>query len=128
MLADRTGYNIHFWLYQGKKITEKLGLSAKPKDIVMDLINTIPQDREYIVVADSFYGGVDLAELLSNKGWKYILACRGDRPTDLFNKYIGEKLKKKGDVSSVTNPERDIQAIGVYDTKRVSTLLLCRYY
>jgi hypothetical protein len=122
VLADACGYVLSFWVYQGAQKSNELGLSAKPFDIVINLIESLPHDKNYIVVADSFYGSLALAEELQRRGWCFILACRGDRPTPLFNSHLAIGLQK-GQWKEMTNKDQSILAMSFYDIKKV--FLVC---
>jgi hypothetical protein len=85
---------------------------------VVGLVDTIPHERNYVIVADSFYGSLELAEALHAKGWAFILACRGDRPTPLFNGKLALGLKR-GEWRHLTNEEQSILAMCFHDIKKV---------
>lgn len=115
-MADEKGYIYKFWIYGGVKVA-KDKRSAAPFDVVMDLLEDIPQGNN-IILADSFYGSFELAEALSKKGWRFIIACHGDRKSAHFNDYLARQLKK-GEWRCMTNDELGILAMSFYDVKKV---------
>jgi hypothetical protein len=105
-------------LYQGAKKGEETGHCAKPFLIVTDMLDVIPQTDNHIIYADSYYGSYELAEALATAGYLFIIACRGDRPTELFNKHLGIRLGK-GKWSSMSHEELGMLATSFHDTKKV---------
>lgn len=82
-IADSESYLWDFYLYRGK--------SMSIVKIVLTLVLTIPFVFGFLVIADSYFGGLELAFILALLGVRYILACKTDRPGFLFD----PKKKKK---------------------------------
>jgi hypothetical protein len=114
-LADRNGYLWDFWLYQGTE-SER---SGKPADIVMDFVfNALrEQHKPHIIVADSFYGGLKLAEALHEKKLGCLFSCKSDRPSYLFSKCLHNDLAK-GEFQYINN--RNFSAMTYYDKSKVN--------
>jgi hypothetical protein len=117
-MADDTGYIYKFWIYKGVKKNNEISTpSAKPHDIVMDMLNVVPSGN-YIILADSYYGSGNLAVDLAKAGFRFIIACRGDRPKEWFNNYLAPRLAK-GEWRCMTHEELGILAMTFSDTKKV---------
>lgn len=114
------GYLYSFWIYEGKERSAEKGLSASPGDVVTGLVDTVLPNHRWnrIVIADSFFGSLQLAEDLNQRGWKFILASRLDRPTHLFANDLARQLPK-GQWKGKVNPEGGILAVCFHDTKKV---------
>ena len=54
------------------------------KDTAMRMISKLP-DKGFVIYADSYFGGLDLADCIEQNGNGCVLACRKDRPSWLFN-------------------------------------------
>jgi hypothetical protein len=95
-------------------------LSASSSKVVLGLVDTILpnlwQDR--VVIADSFFGSLQLAEDLDKRGWKFILASRLDRPSQLFARDLACQLPK-GQWKGKVSPTGEILAVCFHDTKKV---------
>lgn len=90
-MADESGFLWSFWLYEGADG----GQRAKPTDIVMDFIEQIPGDvKQHIIITDSYYGSVDLAQKCTDKGYKFLFCCKSDKPSALFKDILHKSLKK----------------------------------
>jgi len=90
--AESNGYLLSIWIYKG---SEKQERSAKPKDIIIDFVNEFQADKDkFVFYMDSYYGGLSLAQYLSENGYKFIMNCKSDRPTFLFKNHLQLKLKK----------------------------------
>jgi hypothetical protein len=73
-----------FWLYQGKNS----GRSGRPSDIVIDFAKYVTKTttpKPHIMVADSYYGSLDLANLLHEMKWGFLISCKKDRPNETFS-------------------------------------------
>lgn len=81
----------------------------------MDLVEILP-NIPYVILADSFYGSLSLAEELQEKDRLFILCCRGDRPSQIFNDYLARNLPKG---SWKYMHKKEILATGFYDVKKV---------
>jgi hypothetical protein len=117
-LADSTGYLYKFWIYRGAEKAAELNQDARPFYIVTDMLDVVSQDANHIIYADSFYGSAELADALATAGYKFILACRGDRPSEYFNKYLAQRLGKHK-WRSMSNEELGVLALSFHDTKKV---------
>jgi len=90
-MADMSGYIYGLWVYKGSKDAIH---SAKPRDVVLDYVKIFSLDDNHIFIVDSYYGSLKLAVALSELGYKFIMTCRGDRPTTLFKDYLQKGLHK----------------------------------
>jgi len=91
--ADSKGYLLSLWLYKGADKQER---QAKPKDIVMDFTQEFSENKDKIVFyMDSYYGGLNLAIDLAEKGFQFVMTCKSDRPSFLFKNFLQLKLKKR---------------------------------
>ncbi len=67
----------------------------------MDFIGDLPQnDGVFTVYVDNWYGSESLAHYLNSMGVKFVLCCKGNRPTYLFNGGLTSFLSQKGDVKA----------------------------
>jgi hypothetical protein len=123
-LCDESGYVIAFWIYEGKVRTAAKGKSANPTDIVSDLAATQENNKNFVVIADSYFGSLTLAEKLHNEGWRFILCCRNDRPSGLFKGKLADCLRK-GEWQTAVRPDRKILAVTFFDKKKISFLTNC---
>jgi hypothetical protein len=117
-LADQEFYLYDFWLYQG----EESRRNHSPTGIVLDFADAIIKESpglSYIWVADSFYGSLNLAEELHSRNQGCLLSCRSDRPSFLFNNFLGNKLEKKHWASIDC---QKFSAITVHDKAKVNLL------
>ena len=88
-----------------------------------------------ILVADSYYGSLELARELDAAGWLFILACQANRPAWLFSAKSEEgpalqKRLKKGEWAWVTDQEGKLIAVSFYDSGRcnfLSNYAVCIY-
>lgn len=89
-IADSNHYLWHFFLYRGKGQTIV--------KTVWSLVKTLPfySAGNYVVIADSYFGGLELAYVLLFSGVHFILACKNDRPAFLFDSTQKKKGKGKG--------------------------------
>lgn len=90
-MADNHAYMWSFWIYRGKNQQSE---SAKPSDIVLNFIKKIPSNNNHIIIADSYYGSLALAEDIHKLGYKFILSAKKDRPSWLFKKGLHRNLCK----------------------------------
>ena len=116
-LTDFNFYLWDFWLYEGSE-SER---SGKPTDIVMDFATNVTkiQHKPHIIVADSYYGSLNLAQQLHNMKLGCLFSCRADKPTDLFTGYLHNGLTK-GNFNHINN--RTFSAITYYDKAKVNLL------
>lgn len=115
-MADETRYLLDFIpRFKGSKLT--------PSAVIQQFTSLLPQPSKsygtYIVVGDSRFGSVDIAEKLHSEGFLFILANGKARPSFLwkyglhYNLRQGEeKAAKKG----------DLLATSTYSRKRVNLL------
>ena len=87
--------------------------------------NRICQDKKQgrILVADSYYGGMDLADELQKQKSPFVMACTSSRPSFLFGKKAGMQrslAKHKWDWS--TNENGSMIGVSFYDTGRINFL------
>lgn len=111
-LADTSGYIFDFWIYAGNST----GQSAKPQEIVENLVKTLPRIvPRYCVYADCFYGSEKLAISLHSKGYDFVLSCQGNRPSYLFTESLDKGLEK-GSWKSLYNQKENMIATSFHDT------------
>lgn len=89
-LADENGVMYHLKLYEGK---EKSG-SVSTRELVNEMVDKLPKGIHYVVFADQYFGGLDLAVDLSKKGYKFVLAAQSTCPSYLFKNDLDVNLKK----------------------------------
>jgi len=65
---------------------------------------------------DSYYGGLNLAIDLAEKGFQFVMTCKSDRPSFLFKNFLQLKLKK-GMYRQVAEQKHSIVATSFSDTK-----------
>ncbi len=113
-LCDNSGYIYAFWFYQGDHPTLH--------DLVDDFAAHV-EDRkdEVVIVLDSFYGGYDIMETLSSKGFKYIMACQQNRPAAIWSQKMTVTAKGKWQ-SLVKN---GVMALKFIDKKAVCLFTNC---
>ena len=114
--CDSNKYLYDFWFFKGKKKNqEKKGKSNLqnsqysndfgsidtlsepsniPSDIVEKFVNILPEPEKRLILADNYYGSLDLGEKLSKRDVYYIFTCNKNRPGFLF-KNMDQGLKKK---------------------------------
>lgn len=89
-VADSSGYVLDFWIYRGAQFN-----SLAPTEVAFDFIKQWSAMKTLILwITDAGYGSLQLAELLSKEGYKFILACGSNRPTFLFKDMLQPQLKK----------------------------------
>lgn len=86
------------------------------------MLEKYPQ-QPYVVVADSYYSSLELAEELTERKLPCILSCRADRPTGLFSSYLHSRLQKK-ETNYVYNSK--FSAISYFDKAKVN--LITNYF
>lgn len=116
-LADSNYYLWDFWLYEG---TDSLQ-SSKPDDIVLDFVHKSLKDghKPHIIVADSYYGSLKLAEEIHKLKLGCLFSCKSDRPNKLFSDYLHKNLHKE-EFSSIQNSS--ISAMTYYDKAKVNLI------
>ena len=87
-LADQYGFLWSFWIYQGPD-----GENTKPFFIVKNFMQQL-SSKNHIIIADSFYGSLGLAQELNENGYKFVFSCKSDRPSALFSRKLHLGLKK----------------------------------
>ena len=90
-IADEKGFIYSFWIYREKKNTIH---NAKPHQILLDFANILNKTNKHIIYFDSYYDSSDLAKLLHDKEYNFVLSAKSNRPTWLFKDYLHKKLKK----------------------------------
>ena len=91
VLADQYGYIYGFWVYYGKDSNNR---TASPAPIVLDFASYL-HGKGHIIITDSYYGSLSLADRLQEYGFKFVMCCRKNHPTFLFADYLQQKLEKK---------------------------------
>lgn len=97
--VDRQKYCFDVWMYQGAKSSR----STKTKDIVLDFCEDLKTGIPYIMIADAYFGYLEVAQELDKKGINFILACGKNHPSALFSKYLHKYVKKKGQFACCTD-------------------------
>jgi len=93
IIATSSNYVFSFWLYCGLES----GRNTDTVSIVMDFVNQL-ESYPYWILADSYYGSLELAEKLHKKQVNFIIGCQKNRPAFLFgNGMHKEKGVKKGE-------------------------------
>lgn len=115
-LTDTSFYLWDFWLYQGEESERE----HSPTAIVVDFVqNAIKEHyKPHIVVADSYYGSLNLAETLHNMKIGCLLSCKSDRPSFLFSNTLHNEIDTKGDFASIHN--RQFSAMTYLDKAKVN--------
>lgn len=117
-MADINTYVMDFWYYAGEESTR----SNKPTDIVLNFVDCLLDlhpKRPYIIVADSYYSSLSLAEELHKRKLGLLLSCRADKPSFLFTKHLHKGIKK-GEVQYASNSH--FSAITYYDKAKLNLL------
>jgi hypothetical protein len=116
-MTDRSFYLWDFWLYQGEEFERQ----HSPTEIVLDFARNAIKDsyKCHIMVADSYYGSLQLAMKLNEMKLGCLLSCKSDRPAFLFSNYLHNGLSK-GEWSYVNN--RHFSAITYFDKARVNLI------
>lgn len=117
-LADSSKYLWDFWLYTGEESERR----HKPDEIVMDFVSNVErlQSRKtHVMVVDSYYGSLKLAEWLHAAQWGALLSCKADRPAFLFLSYLHKEMKKE-DVYGIDN--KNFSAISYYNKAKVNLI------
>jgi hypothetical protein len=117
-VTDDSFYLWDFWVYKGSE-SER---THTPTGIVVDFVkNAIQQQyKPHIVVADSFYGSLQLAEELHKMKIGCLLSCRSDRPSAIFTNTLHPLVSKKGDLASIHNSK--FYAMTMYDKAKVNLI------
>jgi len=116
-LADSNYYLWDFWLYEGTE-SER---SAKPMNIVLDFVSnaTRQQHKPHIVVVDSYYGSLKLAEKLHKMKLGCLFSCKSDRPSNLFSNFLHQDLEK-GNFNFTNNT--NFSAMTYFDKAKVNLI------
>lgn len=117
-LADYSRYLWDFWLFEGDE-SER---DSKPDEIVKGFVNSVisKQDRKtHIMVTDSYYSSLHLAEWLHAAKWGALLSCKADRPSFLFSWSFHPGIEKY-DVVSLRN--RNFSALTYFDKAKVNII------
>lgn len=117
-LCDSSKYLYHFWLYQGKKIDQP---PNSVKNIIKTFIHNIPDIEGRRILADNYYGSLDIAKYLNKKKIQFIFTCRTNRPSFLW-KDLQENLKKGAWVYSSKD---NIIVCSFFDSQKVNFLSNC---
>lgn len=115
-LTDSTYYLYDFWLYEGDE-SERV---HKPQQIVLDFVNVAQSKNAgtpFVLVADSYYGSLSLAEALHQLKVGCLLSCRANMPSFLWGNYLHIDLKK-GEWHSINN--KYFSALTVYDRAKIN--------
>lgn len=128
-LADEKGYIYDFWVYMGKH--DDTNRSTTTHDYVWNLVEDLPyrEERDYVVMADQFFGGEDIAKTLHSEGFNFILSTQANRPTAVFKDYLQRSTTEQGDVDFVVTYEGKeegttfkepiiVSALTFYDSKK----------
>ena len=129
--ADDSGYVYDFFLFADfRTCAEKAAgvpnpCSQQPQQVIHQFWNRICQDKKQgrILVADSYCGGMYLADELQKQKSRFVMACTSSRPSFLFGKKAGMQrslAKHKWDWS--TNENGSMIGVSFYDTGRINFL------
>ena len=113
-MNDKTGFFYDYWFYRGK--------NGKTTEIVSNFVEKIEkQSHNYTIYTDSYYGSLDLAEYLNDRGFYFVLSCGKNRPSFLFNDCLHQELEK-GNCSSTVNSSESFFALSFKDKKIFNVL------
>lgn len=113
-LCDNTGYIYAFWFYQGSHPTLH--------DLVADFAAQVEdRKKEIVIVLDSFYGGYDIMETLSSKGFNFVMACQQNRPAAIWSQKM--TVTAKGTWQSLVKD--GVMALKFIDKKAVCLFTNC---
>ena len=117
-ITDDSFYLWDFLLYRDKEAHPNL----TPTKIVVDFVDNALKEchKSHIVVTDSYYSSLELAEILHQKKLGFLLSCRADRPSYLFSQTLHDQISAKGDYASIHN--RYFYAMSVKDKAKVNLL------
>lgn len=90
VLATSSNYVFSFWLYCGKES----GRNTDTNSIVLEFVNEL-EYYPYFIIADSYYGSVELAEKLHDRQVFFILGCQKYRPSYLFKNFMHKEKRMK---------------------------------
>ncbi|XP_014672682.1 PREDICTED: piggyBac transposable element-derived protein 3-like [Priapulus caudatus] len=117
-----TGFLYDFDIYQGKNPNgEKPSECGMGGDVVLKLVSSLPQNKNYKIFADNFFTGLPLIDRLRGMGFLYIGTIRANRLKDC--PIMGEKeLRKKdrGTFECWVERTRNIVAVRWLDNKVVN--------
>jgi hypothetical protein len=116
-VTDDSFYVHDFWLYQGEE-----DRPSDPTNIVLNFVDTALQEhyKPHIVVTDSYYSSLKLAEALHSRKIGCLLSCRSDRPSHLFTNTLHHSIEKKGESAAICN--RNFYAMTYYDKTKVNLI------
>jgi len=115
--CDITGYCYNFWIYLGKDKTYR---SAATSDIVTYFASQLAHltHQQFCIIADSYFGSIQLAESLTNLGFFYCMCVKGTR----FQSDMWQKLKqglRKSTSRSIYNTENNMCMTAFHDRKLI---------
>jgi len=91
VLADVNGFIVDAFLYKGKETREMMVEGDKTsrkegstKNIIKYFLKRL-KNKGHILFMDKYYGGLEVMDVLIENGHFGVLACQGNRPTELFN-------------------------------------------
>lgn len=92
-LVDEAGFLYACSLFQRVRETTS--------DTLLRLVGYLPEGREFLIRADSYFGSIDGAIRLDEQGHFFTLACRKDRPSALFGRHLHAKTTGPNSTSSI---------------------------
>lgn len=86
------------------------------------MVQNIAHPDRHVIVADSYYGNLDVAEELHSKDFRFLLACQNNRPAFLFSDWL-VKITPKGSTTYCSNGH--LLALTFHDRKPFSLITNC---
>lgn len=106
LLVDAAQYLLQFKLYRKETKTTM-------EELIYKFTDVLPKDNgQYAIYADNYYGGLDLAKGLDERGFKFTFTCRCNRPTDLFKEFLHENMKNDEQLGKIAFAVSDDGHIG----------------
>lgn len=117
-ITDDSFYLWDFWLYKGK---EKHPDCTSTK-IVVDFVKATLKEhhKTHILVADSYYSSLELAQILHQMKIGCLLSCKADRPSFLFSATLHPQITSKGNFAAIHS--REFYAMSVQDKAKVNLI------
>ena len=129
--ADETGFILDYYLFADFRSREEkcAGVPNPRSQVPQKVIDRFWKkicDRDKknrVLVVDSYYGGIDLAESLHKEGSRFVMACQCNRPTELFGKKKGmHALLNQHEWDWRTNKKGDIVGVSFYNSSNINFL------
>lgn len=86
------------------------------------MVQHIAKPQQHVIVADSYYGNLEIAEELHSKDFRFLLACQQHRPTFLFSDWL-VKITPKGSTRYCSNGH--LLALTFHDRKPFNLITNC---